>query len=165
MSDLITSLKHDMIIFLKGDQKRVHHNLKVHSFTALLGHEEKTDDNQQLCLEIAGLLHDIGIHECERKYGSSAGNYQEIESPPIARKLLEPYELSEEILQRTLYIIGHHHSCKFIDGPDFQLLMEADFLVNMFEDNLNANQINGIEKNLFKSKTGIKLLTSLSKAL
>lgn len=44
-------------------------------------------------LESAALLHDIGIKESERKYHSSAGHYQEIEGPAIAKCLLMPYDL------------------------------------------------------------------------
>lgn len=82
-------------------------------------------------LELAALLHDIGIHEAERKYGSAAGQYQELEGPPIAQKILEQLGAEPELAQRVCYLVGHHHSYTLVDGPDFQALVEADFIVNI----------------------------------
>ena len=44
----------------------------------------------------AAVLHDIGIREAERKHGSSAGKYQEVEGPPIARRILEKLSVDPE---------------------------------------------------------------------
>ena len=47
----------------------------------------------------AAILHDIGIHEAERKHGSSSGRLQELEGPPIARAILEAsnVDLADEL--------------------------------------------------------------------
>lgn len=39
------------------------------------------------------------------------------------------------------YLVGHHHTYKDIDGLDYQILVEADFLVNYFEDGLDKEHI------------------------
>jgi uncharacterized protein len=158
MSELLVSITQDMISCFDGDQKRIHHALKVHGFAHILGIREGLSTQEQFCLEAAGYLHDIGIPVCEKKYGSSAGNYQEIEGPPVARPILEAHHVSPDLVERTLYLIGHHHSYGFIDGPDIQLLMEADFLVNMYEDNYSKKQISQAVTNLFKSPSGLDLL-------
>ena len=44
----------------------------------------------------AAYLHDIGIHEAERKYQSTAARYQEEEGPPIAREILIKLGAREE---------------------------------------------------------------------
>lgn len=45
-----------------GDAKRIQHFIKVHSFATLIGQMEKLDENTLEILEIASVLHDIGIH-------------------------------------------------------------------------------------------------------
>jgi hypothetical protein len=40
-------------------------------------------------------------------------------------------------------------------------LVEADFLVNIFEDELEKHSIKNIKEKIFKTKSGIKLLEKL----
>lgn len=58
------------------------------------------------------------------------------------------------------YLVGHHHTYKDVDGLDYQILLEADFLVNGDESNLTKEAIMKKEKNIFKTKTGIELIKS-----
>lgn len=55
-----------------GDPRRVQHFIKVYGYCRLLGLSEGLDTHTQNMLEAAALLHDIGIHEAERRHGSSA---------------------------------------------------------------------------------------------
>jgi HD superfamily phosphodiesterase len=144
-----------------NDVKRINHLIKVFSFAHYIAIMEKCDDKIQIIIEITALLHDIGIHECERKYNSSAGNWQEIEGPPVAEELMKGLNIDKPIKDRILFIIANHHSYKNIDNIDFQILVEADFLVNIFEDKMEISSINNIKKEIFKTKTGIELLKKL----
>jgi HD superfamily phosphodiesterase len=149
------------IIYNRNDVKRINHLLKVYSFAHYIGVKENCNSGLQTIIDIAALLHDIGIHEAERKHNSSAGNWQEIEGPIVAKELLNTINLDNNIQARVLYLIGHHHTYKDIDGIDHQILIEADFLVNIFEDNMEKSTINNIKKNIFKTSNGIKLLEQL----
>jgi len=152
----------DLAITYNGnDVVRINHLLKVFSFAHYIGIMENCDNQLQTTIEIAALLHDIGIHEAERKYNSSAHNWQEIEGPPVAKDLLKNINLDAAILDRVLFMIGHHHSYTAIDGLDFQILVEADFLVNIFERNRDIAAIKDIREKIFKTKNGIKLLDQL----
>ena len=85
----LDSIVMEMIAFDKGDAKRIQHFMKVHAFAALIGREEKIPSDVQETLEIAAILHDIGIHAAEEKYHSTAGVYQEKEGPlrnPCSRR-------------------------------------------------------------------------------
>ena len=62
-------------------------------------------------------------------------------------------------ISALLHDIGIHE--KAIDGIDFQILVEADFLVNIFEDEIDKPGCEKIKENIFKTKTGIKLLERL----
>lgn len=65
-----------MCTFFGKDIKRVNHLLKVYAFAQMIGKAQGLDDHTQQIVEAAAAVHDIGIKESERKYGSSAGKYQ-----------------------------------------------------------------------------------------
>ncbi len=105
-------------------------------------------------MEIAAILHDIGIKESERKYNSSAGNYQEIEGPPIARELLKDIDIDKNVVDRICFLIDSHHSYNKIDKIDLQILIESDFLVNAYEDNIKKSDIEFMDEKYFKTSAG-----------
>lgn len=143
-----------------GDCRRINHALKVWALCALLGGLENLEERAQETLEAAALLHDIGIHEAERLYGSAAGPLQEQLGPPIAREILEKAGMNSEAIDRVCHLIGHHHTYGAIDGLDFQLLVEADLLVNIDEEGWGSRQIAALHQH-FRSRSGRDLLTRM----
>jgi hypothetical protein len=158
---LIDNIFDSAITYNENDVKRTNHLIKVFSFAHHIGIMEKCDTKIQTIIDISALLHDIGIHEAERKHNSNAGNWQEIEGPPVAKELLKEFDLDNTIKDRVLFLIGHHHQYNVIDDIDFQILVEADFLVNIFEDEMDEHSIKNIKGKIFKTKSGIKLLEKL----
>jgi HD superfamily phosphohydrolase YqeK len=150
-----------MIAYFGNDLKRTHHALKVHNFARTIAKLEGLSDRDQLTLEIAAVLHDIGIPESERKYNSSAARYQEKEGPPIARELIKDLALDQKIVERVCYMIGHHHTYEKVDRSDFQILFEADFLVNMYEGRASKDRISQIQQKIFKTKSANAILSSM----
>ena len=122
---------------------------------------ENLDSGKQDLLEIAAIVHDIGIKVSEQKYNSSSGKYQQIEGPPIAKNLLEQLNFSDLVVNRVCYLVGHHHTYNAIDDIDFQILVEADFLVNIDEDSITQDSIIKIKDNYFKTNTGKEYLNML----
>ena len=151
----------EMIEYNSHDPKRIHHLLKVYSFAKTIGLLEGIGEKEQKILEISSILHDIGIRNSERKYGRCDGKLQEKEGPKEAEKMLERLGYDDEIIQRVCYLIGHHHTYSDIDGEDYQILVEADFLVNIYEDNLKKENIETVQKKIFKTKTGIEFLKNM----
>lgn len=149
----------------RGDSKRIEHSLKVYAYALQLGITESLDAQTLEILEITALLHDIGIHVAEQKFGTSSGHHQEIEGPPVAREILTALDFPSEIIERVCFIISKHHTFTAIDHFDFQLLVEADFLVNSTEDHLSDDQIISFAGNIFKSESGIQCLGILFPAL
>ncbi len=143
-----------MIKYDKNDPKRIQHFSKVHSYAKLIGECEGLDNDTLFILEAAALTHDIGIHVCEEKYGSCAGNLQEIEGPSIAEVMLNKLGFEPKIIERIKYLIGHHHTYTDIDGLDYQILVEADFIVNLYENGLDQRAIENAYNNIFKTNTG-----------
>lgn len=150
-----------MILHESGEPFRAHHFLKVYGFAKTIGEAEGLPQPTQKILEVAAAMHDIGIRPSLEKYGSSAGNYQEIEGPPLARKLLKELGFEADLTQRVCYLIGHHHTYSAIDGLDYQILVEADFLVNLFEEGADLPAIQQVREAIFRTKTGIKMLDAL----
>jgi len=150
-----------MVDYFGTDIRRINHALKVYSYTSLIAREEGLSDMELEITEIAAVLHDIGIPVAEQKYLSSDGKYQEIEGPPIAREILENLGVSSEIIDRVCFLIGNHHTYTKIDGVDFQILVEADFLVNIDEDKMSLNAVQRVLTKYFKTKTGIQLINRM----
>ena len=128
----------EMIKYYAGDKKRINHFIKVHGYAKAIGEAEELDERTMLILETAAYVHDIGIKISEEKYNSSAGKYQEIEGPPIA----------EEMLTK-------------LDGIDYQILVEADFLVNIDEDEMTKETAENVREKIFKTKSGTQMLDNL----
>ena len=149
-----------MIKYFNNDVERISHALKVYGYAKAITAREDLSEEQILVVELAAILHDIGIKEAERKYNSSAGKYQEIEGPHIAQKLMSEI-VSPDLIDRVSFIIGNHHSYNKIDGIDFQILVESDFLVNIDEGKLDTNSIITIKAKYFRTETGRKILSNI----
>lgn len=150
-----------MIEYYAGDPRRISHFLKVHSFAKAIGELESIDQNELYILEAAAIVHDIGIKPSEEKYGSSSGKYQEQEGPPAAKPMLCALDYPEKAVDRICYLIAHHHTYSDIIGIDYQILVEADFLVNIYEDGLATDVADNICNKLFKTKTGRSFLKQM----
>lgn len=157
----INSLLEEMISYYGGDPKRIQHFTKVYLYSKLIGEEEHLDEKTQYTLEIASIVHDIGIKPAEEKYGKCNGKLQEQEGPIVARDMLARLGLEPDILERVLYLIGHHHTYTNIDGLDYQILVEADFLVNLFEDDFDQKTAMTTYRNIFRTETGKRLLLTM----
>ena len=147
----------DMIAYYDGDPKRIQHFTKVHSYARLIGIGEELDDASLFILEAAAYTHDIGIRVAEEKYGRCDGKLQEQEGPIIAQKMLSQLGFENYIVERICFLIGHHHTYDNIDGLDYQILVEADFFVNLYEDDAGNRAIDKAYKRIFKTETGKKI--------
>lgn len=154
---LLDDLYMKMMEYYGGDPARLQHFVKVHSFSRIIGIKEGLSGKEQLILEAAAYVHDIGIKPAEEKYGSSAGPYQEKEGPAVAEAMLGELGFAENVISRVSYLVGHHHTYKNIDGMDYQILVEADFLVNMCEDELSEEALQNAYRYIFRTETGKKI--------
>ena len=158
---MISQIMLDMIEYFQNDARRINHALKVYGYAVAISSYEQLSDNEKYIIELSSILHDIGIKVSEQKYNSSAGKYQEIEGPEIASQIMKNRNIDAEIMNRVCYLIGNHHSYNKINGLDFQILVEADFLVNIYEDDMDKASITSIRNKYFKTKAGIRIIESL----
>ena len=146
-----------MISYDHGCPGRIQHFLKVHSFAKTIAVSEHLDEKTLFITETAAIVHDIGIRLCLEKYGDGNGKLQEKEGPAIAAGLLDRFGFDSEVSERVQYLIGHHHTYNNIDGIDYQILVEADFLVNICDDNLTKDAALKAYNNIFKTESGKKI--------
>ena len=93
----------------------------------------------------------------EEKYGKCDGKLQEQEGPIVAQKMLSELGFENYMVERICYLIGHHHTYDNVDGLDYQALIEADFLVNLYEEETGRHAIKAAYRQIFKTKTGKEL--------
>jgi len=106
---------------------------------------------------LSAIFHDIGIPESLKKYSSLEAQYQEKEGPPVARELMNGIGVRPDIRERVCYIVGNHHTEDSIDGIDFRIIWEADFIVNIEEKNII------VEPKNFKKEFKINIKTATGK--
>ncbi len=157
----VTAVLQDMISYYESDPVRIHHLIKVHSLAALIAEEEGLDGETRLTLELAALVHDIGIKKAEELYGSSSGRYQEELGPDLAEEMLGKYDFTRRRIDRIRFLVGHHHSYGEIDGLDYRILVEADFLVNMLEDKMSDSAVAAACRKIFRTAAGKRICRTM----
>ncbi len=143
-----------------NDDRRITHALRVlQNAEAILA----TESCDVLVVHAAAILHDIGIHEAERKHGSAGGKYQELEGPPIARGILEDLHVDADRINHICRIVGSHHSAKDIDTVEFRIIWDADWLVNIPDEYPEATEekLRSLIKRVFRTVKGRELAEQL----
>lgn len=158
----LSLLMRAMIKYDGGDVQHIQHFVKVHDFARMIGVAEDVGSEQLFILEAAAILHDVGIHAAEAKYGNSHGKHQEELGPAEAKKVLaEVGGFTEQQTERICWLIAHHHTYTNVTSQDHRILLEADFLVNSFEDNLSKEAIASFRENVFRSPSAIYMLNMM----
>ncbi len=150
----------EMKKYFGTDFKRVHHAMKVAKFAEQILRRE---GGNPLVVMGAAFLHDIGIHEADRKYGNHSGRHQEMEGPAIAREILERLNAPKQAIDEICDIIGHHHSPREEETLNFQILYEADGLVNIEEEGISRDRkkVEEFIEKVFRTVTGKRLVEEL----
>jgi HD superfamily phosphohydrolase YqeK/predicted RNA-binding Zn-ribbon protein involved in translation (DUF1610 family) len=113
--------------YFGSDVRRIDHAKAVLGFAEEILREVKADWH---IVVPASILHDVGIKIAEEKYGSAEPKYQEAEGPPVAEKMLRRIGCNPEHVKEICHIIAHHHSPGPRESVNFQVLFDADALVN-----------------------------------
>ncbi len=165
MSDKVAKAVSKMVTFYERESQvvvhDVNHFMKVWGFARTIGILEGLDPVTQETLELAAVAHDIACPLCRRKYGQADGRHQELEGEGLTRQFYEEFHLPEEQLERICYIVAHHHSLSGVQGLDYQIMLEADFLVNAGESEVSLDGILNFREKVFRTGTGIRLLNQM----
>lgn len=155
------SIAKKMIDFYAGSLHDIEHFLKVHAYASMIGKLEGLDRKTQKTLEIAAIVHDIACPLCREKYGAAYGNKQETESEALLRPFLAEFPIEKDMLERIVFLVSHHHTTEGVDGVDYRILLEADFLVNASEGKLRREAIEAFCRSTVRTETAKRLFDSM----
>lgn len=157
----VSQVVEKMIAYSNGNLHDINHFMKVWGYSKTIGELEALDKDTQYVLEIAAITHDIACPLCRKKYGNTSGRLQEKEGPLLVSEFLAEMGITKEQIDRIAFLVGHHHTYTSVDGLDYQILIEADYLVNADESQYSLDNIRNTRDKIFKTKSGIKLLDAL----
>ncbi len=171
MFDLLVNISPKQKVFLSAvraameqcfgaDQRRIDHALQVSRYAGKLLPYIEADPVLTLT---SAYLHDIGIHEAERKHGSNAGNWQELEGPPIASAILAELGAECRFIELVAEIVGNHHTSCAVDSAEFRIIWDADALVNFAEvlPAKSAEQVEALLRRHMVTEAGFQIARKL----
>jgi HD superfamily phosphohydrolase YqeK len=123
----------EMRAFFGDDERRIRHAEKVAYFAEKIAEGQEADAAVVLA---AAYLHDIGIKDAEKLYGSTASKYQEELGPLTARGILMELHAEPALTDEVCDIIGHHHHPRPEETINFKVLYDADLIVNIQEGDI-----------------------------
>ncbi|MBR2807053.1 MAG: HD domain-containing protein [Oscillospiraceae bacterium] len=157
----ISEIMQKMVSFSEGNIHDIDHLIKVWAYARTIGVLEHLDEETQFILEAAAITHDIACPLCREKYGSTNGKYQEEEGMPLVEEFFKGSDLTDQQIGRIKYLVGHHHTLTDISGSDYQMLIEADFIVNASENGYDRDKIENFVQMIAKTPAGINLISEV----
>ena len=158
---MISQIMEKMIAFSDGNIHDIDHLIRVWTYSKTIGEQEGLDAQTQFVLEVAAITHDIACPLCREKYGNTNGKHQEQEGEVIVRGFLAGIGISEEQIERVAYLVGHHHTFICIDGIDYQILVEADYIANATENGFSHQNVENFMQKVMKTESGKRILKSI----
>ena len=158
---LIAELMRKMIAYSGGNLHDIRHLMKVWGYAKMIGELEGLDAAAQRTLEAAAIVHDIACPLCRAKYGNTNGKYQEAEGGPLAAAFLQNTGLTADEIRRVAWLVAHHHTYGAVDGADYQILLEADYLVNAEERGDPPETVHAAAARFFRTEAGTALLRAI----
>ena len=145
-----------------GDTRLSEHAMKVYVYSRCIGAGERLQENDMLVLCAASILHDIGIPRAIELHGSAMGEFQEKEGALLAPDFLEKAGVRPGVYERVAWLVGRHHTAALAGGDILlQILMEADYLVNLAEGKRSVDEIREVRDSFFKTPTGLRYIDAL----
>ena len=154
----IAQIMEKMIAFSDGNLHDIDHFIRVWSYAKTIAELEGLDDETRFVLEVAAITHDIACPLCREKYGSCNGRLQEQEGASMVGAFLEDAGLTPAQVERVKYLVGHHHTLTGIDGADYQILVEADYIVNAAENGYGEANIQSFLDKVARTDAGKRLI-------
>jgi uncharacterized protein len=153
----IAEIMEKMIVFSEGNVHDIDHLIRVWTYARTIGELERLDGDTQFVLEAAAIVHDIACPLCREKYGNTNGKRQEEEGAPMAAEFLSGTGMTQAQIDRVAYLVGHHHTLRDIDGLDYQILIEADYIANASENRYSKENVENFMEKIMRTDGGKRL--------
>ena len=150
-----------MIAFSDGNIHDIDHFIRVWTYARTIGELEGLDKETQFILEVAAITHDIACPLCQEKYGNTNGKHQEAEGVPLVKAFLSNMGMKVEQIDRVAFLVGHHHTLHNIEGIDYQVLVEADYIANATENGYSRQNADTFLRKIMKTESGIRILKEI----
>ncbi len=150
-----------MIRFSGGNIHDTDHLIRVWAYAKTIGEREGLDPGTRTVLEAAAITHDIACPYCRERYGRTDAALQEKEGARMARDFLAGTGLTEAQIERAVFLVGHHHTLTGIDGPDWQILVEADYIANASEKGYAPENVRRFMDEVMRTGTGRRIAASV----
>ena len=157
----IAQIMEKMIEYSDSNIHDIDHLIRVWTYAKTIGEQEHLDKDTQFVLEVAAITHDIACPLCWEKYGNTNGKHQEAEGAPLVREFLSHTGMTEEQIARVAYLVGHHHTFHDIDGLDYQILVEADYIANATENGYSKQNVENFMQKIMKSESCERILKAI----
>jgi len=158
---MISRVMEKMIAFSDGNIHDIDHLIRVWTYSKTIGELEGLDAQTQFVLEVAAITHDIACPLCREKYGNTNGKLQEQEGEVMVRDFLADSGMSEDQIKRVAFLVGHHHTFTDIEGIDYQILAEADYIANATENGYSQQNVKNFMQKVMKTESGKRILKSI----
>ena len=139
----------------------IEHLLKVWGFARTIGELEGLPAKEQRHLEIAAIVHDIACPTLRKRTGSCNGKLQERKGAPMAEAFLESCGVDADDIAAVSFLVAHHHTLEGVDRLTWQILLEADYLVNAGESHYSEANIRRFAETICRTSVGRALLTAI----
>ena len=157
----VAQIMEKMLAFSEGNIHDIDHLLRVWSYAKTIGELEKLDRDTQFVLEAAAIVHDIACPLCREKYGNTNGKYQEREGEPMVRAFFADSDLSTEQIDRIAWLVAHHHTFNKIEGIDYQILVEADYIANASENRYDRDSFKNFIEKIMRTYSAVRLTKTI----
>ena len=158
---VVAQIMEKMIAFSEGNVHDIDHFIRVWTYARTIGKLERLDKDTQFILEVAAITHDIACPLCREKYGNTNGKHQEEEGAELVKTFLSDTGMTEAQIERVAYLVGNHHTFNGIDGLDWQILIEADYIANATENSYSETNVRIFVQEIMKTDSGKRLALGL----
>lgn len=138
MTESVNKVALAMKNHFQGDIEKIQHFTRVYTLGKTIGELEKLPELTQEYLELACLVHEI---EAEDKI-------------PAIKEILLQNGVDDDTAIRICHIVENKDNYEHITGLDHQILIEADFIVHIKEENYSRDKIIKIGEKYFITNYG-----------
>lgn len=113
------------------------HSMQVYGLARTIALREHLDAEQMAILECAAALHDVGIPESLRIFGSATWEEHTVMGAKVAAELLDALDFPVREKEDIVFHIRYHHDAAVYPRKTLQILFDAERIVDLLDSTTN----------------------------